>query len=489
MTIISELNTLQNNLSNAYDAIEEKGGILPTNKNMNNLADSIANIPEANYTLMGNELRRAYCWSKTENLNGMCQLYDVEYKKFSNSFQATNINIYEFGSYTHRRDNASYYYYAIIDGKLYTITTSSSEITMTQQGSGTGWEDVLSNTKFVRNGYIYNSYANANNETSPLMAAINPKRNLANRDNLGYFINDGKLYNTSGSRILSNVSDISLVYVDYLTSSQLLYINSSGNIYKASPSDSSGKLISNHIITDLRPFGFSTYAIAFIYNKTNVLIWNSYLGSLAATFTFDTDVKAIKMSNNNANPLILLKNGDLYSIYNQVKTLVLQNIKCFLTNDFAHDSAVHARVFLALSNDNKIYKITRDTYSSSCTYEIINTFESNVRVISDENADGNVYIACLKYTGDEYIKEKMFTTKYINEVTTAYTTNSYQDLISYLVTTKNISEITVNNKTYSRDGSNDLVFDFIPEDLENHIFTDTDLLQSYLNAGIIQGNG
>jgi hypothetical protein len=142
-----------------------------------------------------------------------------------------------------------------------------------------------------------------------------------------------------------------------------------------------------------------------------------------------------------------------------------------------------------LSNDNKIYKITRDTYSSSCTYEIINTFESNVRVISDENADGNVYIACLKYTGNEYIKEKMFTTKYINEVTTAYTTNSYQDLISYLVTTKNISEITVNNKTYSRDGSNDLVFDFIPEDLENHIFTDTDLLQSYLNAGIIQGNG
>lgn len=45
MSIASELNNLSTNISNAYDAVETKGGTVPTNKNMSNLASAIASIP------------------------------------------------------------------------------------------------------------------------------------------------------------------------------------------------------------------------------------------------------------------------------------------------------------------------------------------------------------------------------------------------------------------------------------------------------------
>ena len=45
MSIASELNNLSTNISNAYDAVETKGGTVPANKNMSNLAPAIASIP------------------------------------------------------------------------------------------------------------------------------------------------------------------------------------------------------------------------------------------------------------------------------------------------------------------------------------------------------------------------------------------------------------------------------------------------------------
>ena len=44
MSISNELNTLKANISNAYNAIQAKGGTIPTNKNTQNLSDAINTI-------------------------------------------------------------------------------------------------------------------------------------------------------------------------------------------------------------------------------------------------------------------------------------------------------------------------------------------------------------------------------------------------------------------------------------------------------------
>lgn len=45
MSIASELNALNGYILGAYDGINEKGGTVPANKNMSNLASAIASIP------------------------------------------------------------------------------------------------------------------------------------------------------------------------------------------------------------------------------------------------------------------------------------------------------------------------------------------------------------------------------------------------------------------------------------------------------------
>ena len=44
MTVISQTNRIKNNISDAYDALEEKGAIMPTSLNSNNLASTINSI-------------------------------------------------------------------------------------------------------------------------------------------------------------------------------------------------------------------------------------------------------------------------------------------------------------------------------------------------------------------------------------------------------------------------------------------------------------
>ena len=45
MTIASEIQTLQTNLSNSYSAVSAKGGTLPATQSFNNLATAISSIP------------------------------------------------------------------------------------------------------------------------------------------------------------------------------------------------------------------------------------------------------------------------------------------------------------------------------------------------------------------------------------------------------------------------------------------------------------
>ena len=44
MSIASDIQRIKNNIANAYTAILEKGGVLPSNKNSSNLANTINSI-------------------------------------------------------------------------------------------------------------------------------------------------------------------------------------------------------------------------------------------------------------------------------------------------------------------------------------------------------------------------------------------------------------------------------------------------------------
>lgn len=45
MSIASTIQSMQTNVENAYDALEDKGATIPANKNIANLVDAITSIP------------------------------------------------------------------------------------------------------------------------------------------------------------------------------------------------------------------------------------------------------------------------------------------------------------------------------------------------------------------------------------------------------------------------------------------------------------
>ena len=55
MSIASQLQALESNISDAYDMVSQRGGTVPVRKNMENLADAIASIPSAGFNNNNNE--------------------------------------------------------------------------------------------------------------------------------------------------------------------------------------------------------------------------------------------------------------------------------------------------------------------------------------------------------------------------------------------------------------------------------------------------
>lgn len=63
MSIATELEDLQTYLSNAYDKVEDKGGTLPQNKNMYNLANAIDSISTGTIIIIPPSARNTYKFS------------------------------------------------------------------------------------------------------------------------------------------------------------------------------------------------------------------------------------------------------------------------------------------------------------------------------------------------------------------------------------------------------------------------------------------
>ena len=429
----------------------------------------IKEVPtEKDLTLMGNELRRAYCWSRQENLNGMCIIYDSYTNMFSSSFQATNvflgINKTDYDSSASNSHGADYNSYAVIDGKLYTVTSNSSGITLTQYGTDTDWEKVL---------YYSPSYALKNNL---IYADVNSTSTSITTGNIDFkqpgfayyikyvFINDGKIYYNS---VLKNSNNWSCFYCYFsfyygvgLSNNKICAYNIDNNDFKQ---------LFEYTINDPCLFSSSgnvgtiAFAIDNVFYKYNFSSSNGTTSG-GSNITFNYNIK--KIINNgfySSLYLILLNNGD---VYNSNNVFIMSNVKDIMCG-FGYCPII-------LTNDNKLYDISGNL-----------KHDFNGEVVVNNTNYFCPYLQCFKLLEDTYIKYNIFTIQYLEDVNKGY--QVYNDSESD-VNVSNVSDysITVNGNEYTRNGSEDAIFTFIPEDLENHTFSDTDLLQAYLDAGIRQ---
>ena len=84
----------------------------------------IKEVPtEQDLTLMGNELRRAYCWSRQVNVNGLCCFYDSGSNKVSSYFNASNVYL-GIKNFQNASWSSPYTTSVVIDGKLYYCSLS-----------------------------------------------------------------------------------------------------------------------------------------------------------------------------------------------------------------------------------------------------------------------------------------------------------------------------------------------------------------------------
>lgn len=75
MAISDTIESMQENLSNAYDKISDKGGTLPINKNLANLEDAIDSIPSGSgNTLFKSLVNRSITTVTAEDLQGLTSI-------------------------------------------------------------------------------------------------------------------------------------------------------------------------------------------------------------------------------------------------------------------------------------------------------------------------------------------------------------------------------------------------------------------------------
>ena len=90
----TEYTRVQTNISNAYDSISSKGGILPVNQNSDNLASSIDSIPEG-IDIQG--IEASYLVAAGENISAgdFVEFYNEIYQYQNVPVDGTTYNTYQ----------------------------------------------------------------------------------------------------------------------------------------------------------------------------------------------------------------------------------------------------------------------------------------------------------------------------------------------------------------------------------------------------------
>ena len=450
MSITSELNKLNTNLVNAYNVINTRGGKLPELQNFDNLAESINSIP--NFTLMGNELRKACAYTHTDNISNQCRIVyksndNQDDAKFSSYFTATNCEIS--GGYV------------IIDGKLFKIVTNDDQLTLEQVGSDENWSKLCEGGFFLKNNYteIY-SWRDYN---TPLFTGTNIQCSR------NYFISNGNLYKI----IHSSSSGF------YPSSCQLIESSGLWTSIKANDFDYAVGIRNNQ----LTYYNKSTEAFEVIYDKNvDVYYISTNYGNASNTyFGVGSGSTLIKWKYNNNKTTINCADTIVYlteSISSNSNIFyVLQN-NYLLVNKGISDVDLYSESLEWYKKNNKLYKVSYAYVNDG------NAFEVNIDAtnIIDIYCSYRSNYCIVRYGEDSSAKETVYSTKLDNKEKIYNSVSSLEGTTTFTEDAPDV--ITIDNKEYLRDTTKDSVFEFVPDELNNHTFTDTELCQAYLNAGL-----
>ena len=170
MSVASEITRIKDNIDSAYSFCEEKEATMPTVQNSDNLANTISSITKLNFTDMGNELRKAYAYKYTKDVNQQCRLcfttanmvdaFDCSWCSILNESKTGSMAV----------NNGSTY---VIDGKIYVASGDGSDIILTQIGTDTNWIWTACGV-YAKSNAVY-TYSNSSGTFVQKMTGSNPQ--------------------------------------------------------------------------------------------------------------------------------------------------------------------------------------------------------------------------------------------------------------------------------------------------------------------------
>lgn len=433
---------------------------------INPVIATIKEVPtEQDLTLMGNELRRAYAYTNVENVSGQYNIFSPNYTAIME--QPFEITGPCYASTTH----------VIINGVVYSVSSSNNKLILTQVTNSGTWKKI---------GGLYSKYLVSTNNTiwtcSSNPSAINMNNITLHDPEIldNYIIDNGILYKVSnGLKMFDNSGNWS-------------YVGTGGGIrnnkivkFTINSSKTGFSEVVDCFDTEFSPLLIGTYETKFYGYKNNKFYfaepssnkYNSVVNTTGHTpiaiFHSVWDSTGCICEDNNFYTFNINESSNAVSL-----SLKFSNITSWFKT--GNGSGI-------FRNGSQIYAYTHATQTNP-----INDTFSNISFLPDYSSclvsmgstmGNNVF---LKY-GNSYITR---TTKYKSRYTT---TKAYESLTNSIpnqdITYGSDSSIIINNKTYNRDANNDGIFTFVPNELANHTFTDQEICQAYLNAGIIQQNG
>ena len=438
MTIATELTKLETNLSNAYEALENKGATISGNKNFDNLSIDVESIPGLDG--LGRELRAAYAYTCTTPAQG------------KHTFAIYNNNIlYESPLYDDLNPSANRF---VSEGKLYTATISNSEMVITQQGTNEDW--IFSET---------NSFGIRNNKLLPTSLSSEELISYSPRTFYGTFndtslIFNGKLY--SSSRLLDDTGIWTKTYAY------------TGPYYMG-----------------LRDGYFTTYAQGNLYIyydikvKGDLITWG---GSTTNGYVIDTNLNLQKLTFSSSTNTYTIKNfltlekNPIKMIFNDVNG---NHIIILYDDNTVEDYAMGSSYNLSATYTNckDILPPNFILYNNGDLYTK-NTFIKNIGengTIFAYNTSATSSGFRISYTDNVSLYDTVYVPSVIEN--TAYYNVDIQSSQRTIASKTNTS-LTIGDKTYIRDASKDSYFTFVPEELANHTFSDQEICQAALVAGL-----
>lgn len=449
MSVASEITRIKDNIDSAYSFCEEKEAMMPTVQNSDNLANTISSITKLNFTDMGNELRKAYAYKYSKDVNQQCRLC-FSTANMVDAFNCTWCSILsEAETGSTGSVNGSVY---VIDGKLYAASKDGSDIILTQLGTDSDWIWAACGV-FAKSNAVY-IYSNSSGTFVQKMTGSNPQ----------------PIYNVGGTR--SNIRPCVI----------------NNTLYKNLGDTSEG-----YVISDIRICFYEGYYLSYIKNSDNkfYFMYNNveYCPFTSTSYTpdnlFVVDASAAHFINNTFYYYDVYYDTSFSCIHDyKIKSLMGTLMFIDINND----------VYSINSNTQKISKIGTaidyqrafwiDTnyklrYGSNTTFSITLPETARIKKNYDYKYSTNRNGCMIVYDGSTIESEILYTTSLMSKFYSRLNASS-PNITSF---TKNTNSITYNNKRYNRSQSDDQVFAFIPNELSSHNFSDQELCQAYLAAG------